>query len=287
MKAVIHLDSSIDKITDLVLNHSEPHKRKLKWIHLTDYFGYPVKSQVFDLRFILTNTLGQGCAFTSYKGDVRDKLHYWLGRDFLDSKEIFSHDSSINENFEYAMKISSLDSICGSILPNLYKGRYEKEYKREKGDPSYKNKWRTMIVLDEVKKLLGSSTNRRILNIGVVASFIGTLRKKGYDVVGTDFHEDIINTKVEGAMIKEGKQSPYLAKNADLVIATGMTITTKTIDSIIKQCNQNGTKIIIFAETGHNFACHYIQNGVDTYLSESFPFYNYYGESEINIYKAK
>jgi hypothetical protein len=277
---------SVAAIEKLVLEYSESHQRKLKWIYLTDYFGFPIPTQIFDLRFILTHTLGQGCAFTSYKGDVRDKVKDWIGKDILQHKSMFLCDSLIDKNFGYSFKVSVLDSIYGNIELPFNKDSYIKETRRINANPEKKNEWRTNIVLDEVKRLLGSSSQRKILNIGAVGSFIEALRKKGYDVIGSDFEEAIINTEVSGTLIRNGNQSPYLAKNVDLVLATGMTISTKTIDKIIGQSKQGKAKIIVFAETGHSFASYYVQNGVDVYLSESFPFYNYKGESVINIYRS-
>ena len=264
------MKNSIKEIQQIVLKKTRPDDRKIKGIWAIDYFHMPTDSQLFDLKLILSQTTGHGCAYSPEKNINRDLLKSLINNDIFTAKNY--------DNIDYSIKISVLDSLYGTLYPPTG----EKE--ENKGNSIDKNKWRTKIVLNEIQNLIGKNSSvKKILNVGVVASFMETLRNEGYDIVGSDLDDDVVNSKIAGTKIVHGKQSPFLARKVDLVIATGMTIATKTIDRIITECNMSGTKLIVFAETGHNFANYYIENGVDVYISESFPFYSMEGSSTITI----
>jgi len=108
--------------------------------------------------------------------------------------------------------------------------------------------------------------------------------KHGCQVIGSDFDPTIIGkTFFDKAPIVSGKKTFEILKSVDIAVVTGMTIVTKTLDSIINVCREHNVKLIVFAETGSNMAQYYVQRGVDCYLSESFPFYIFNGESTISI----
>jgi hypothetical protein len=55
---------------------------------------------------------------------------------------------------------------------------------------------------------------------------------------------------------------------------------------IIDTCKEKNTKVVIFAETGANFGEEYCSTlGVDSVVSELFPFYIFQGVSTIEIYR--
>jgi hypothetical protein len=65
-----------------------------------------------------------------------------------------------------------------------------------------------------------------------------------------------------------------------------MTLATDSLDLIISEARQAGTKLLIFAETGANFGEEYCRTlGVDTVVSEPFPFYIFQGLSTIEVYR--
>ena len=267
------MKDSIAEIQRLVLNRTDSNQRKLNGIWPIDYFATPTQNQAFDLRLIITHTLGQGCAYSEIKNQDRNTFKRLLGRDVLE------------EEIEFAIRVSILDSLYGVLYPFS-----KKETKINNENPDIKNLWRSHIVLSEAQRLIGKSQfskPMRVLNIGFVDSFVRTLREAKYEVFATDLESSIIGAEISGVTIEDGVKSHIILRNVDLVIATGMTITTNTIDRIIKECKKNNTKLLIFAETGHSFASYYLQNGVDTYISEHFPFYSFEGYSIIDICRGR
>ena len=240
------------------------------------YLHTPTKGQKYNLRLYISQTpLGIGCSYSEVDSFDFNMLFRFLGEDAKLALK--------DKNIDYAVKVSILDSMYGELFPMNKKYMRTEEFK---GDYSEKNKWRTEIVINEVVRLIGKSKKLhrlKVLNIGVVSSFVNALKKQGYEVMGADFNKTVADDELGGVNIADGNKSSYMIQNSDLVIATGMTIATRTIDKIIEECKKHQVKLIIFAETGHNFASYYIKKGVDVYLREHFPFYSFTGNSTIDI----
>jgi len=267
---------SLSNIKKKVLDNTDATQRRLISLFPIGHLHMPTPEQKYDLRLYLAQTpIGQGCSYTETKTFDYNLLHDFLGQD---TKKILEE-----ENIECAIKISILDSMYGSLFPIPQKDIISKSFD---GSHSQKNDWRTDIVLHEVERLIGknnASHTFKVLNVGVVASFIKALINAGYDVTGSDFNKTIAEDELTGIRIENGEKTLYLIKDADLVIATGMTIATETLDEIIQECRKHCVKLIVFAETGHSFASYYLNEGVDVFLSEHFPFYSFMGPSKIDI----
>ena len=142
--------------------------------------------------------------------------------------------------------------------------------------------------MSEVEAVLGSvrAESPRILNVGVLGNLIKGLADKGYSVVATDLEDGIIGTSVHGTRIDHGSRTYHHIADADVAVITGMTLTTDAMGDIIETCKTQGTKIVIFAETGANFGEEYCATlGVDSVVSELFPFYIFQGVSTIEVYR--
>ena len=271
---------SLSNIQKKVLDNTDAHQRTLISLFPIRHLHIPTPEQKYDLRLYLAQTpIGQGCSYTETK-----TFDYNLLRDLLgqDTEKILK-----DEKIECAIKISILDSMYGSLFPISQKDIISESFD---GSHSQKDDWRTSIVMHEVEQLIGKSNashKLKVLNIGVVASFLIALINAGYDVTGSDFNNSITGGELTGIRIENGEKSPYLIKDVDIVIATGMTIATETLDAIIQECRKRCVKLIVFAETGHSFASYYLNEGVDVFLSEHFPFYSFMGPSKIDICRKK
>jgi len=271
---------STQDIQKRVLDITVANQRTIISLFPVGFLHMPIPEQKFDLKFYIAQTpLGQGYSYAEIKTFDYSVLYNLLGQD---AKNIFEE-----EQIEYAIKISILDSMYGSLFPMSKNDILSVSFD---GSYTQKDDWRTGIILREADRLIGKSDashTLKVLNIGVVASFIKALINAGYNVVGSDFNRTIAEGELAGVKIEDGEKSPYLIKDADLVIATGMTIATETLDEIIQECKKHGAKLIVFAETGHSFADYYLKEGVDVYLSEHFPFYSFSGPSKIDICRKK
>lgn len=261
---------SIETIIDRIREKSTKNERYVRGLWSVDCLFYPSgNGRIFDYKFLISQTVGQGCAYCVNKMGVED-LRKFIGKDFFD---IDIRDT--------ALQVSLIDSIYGELYPMI-----PTKSLTHVGDSETKMHWRTNIIYDEVLKFIHGDRSKSIVNVGVVGDIIKFFSEQGYQIVGTDFDECIVNTQLFGSYIYSGQNTLDVVANSDVAIVTGMTITTETIDDIIECCKQNNTKLIIFAETGANLAQFYIEMGVDSYISETFPFYIFNGTSRIDIYNS-
>ena len=77
--------NSIDAIQERVLEISQPQQRIVRGLWSTDCFYNPDHNgRIFDYKFIVTQTVGQGCAYSlRYDYDRKDLLQY-VGKDCLE-----------------------------------------------------------------------------------------------------------------------------------------------------------------------------------------------------------
>jgi hypothetical protein len=261
--------NSILEIEQKIIEYSEKKDRIVRGLWGVDCLYNPTNNgRVFDYKFLVSQTAGQGCAYSIKYDYPHDFLRKYVGQDFLEK--------DIND---VALKVCVFDSIYGTIFPPKHKKRMVLN-----SCSFEKMKWRTKIIFDEAIRLLGSVRNKKIVNVGVVGDILLTFKEKGAIISGTDFDNSIVGASVFGDIqIASGDETIKKISDADLAIVTGMTITTNTIDDIIKCCCNRNVKIIIFAETGANLASYYLNQGVNVYLSEYFPFYIFNSTSIIDV----
>ena len=263
--------NSLKDIEDNIMELTSNRDRCINGLWSVDCLYNPSNNgRVFDYKFLVAQTIGQGCSYSVNYDYSRDKLKSYIGHDFSELK--------IND---LAFKVSLFDSIYGELFPVK-----NKEQIHMNANSSEKLKWRTKIIKEEAIRLLGRISEKTIVNVGVVGDILLEFKKLGAYVTGTDFDKSIIGNTSFGVPVKDGENTLEILKTADLAVITGMTISTGTIDSIINTCLANNVRIIVFAETGANLADYYIKHGVDVYLSEYFPFYIFNGCSYIDICRA-
>ncbi len=262
--------NSIETLIKLIGDNSNSEERTVKGIWDVKCLYNPKgNGRIFDYRFLVSQTLGQGCAYSIKESYDVEYLKSIIGKDFLHC-----------DITDSSLLLSLIDSIYDKLFPKIPYFTQTKD-----GASEDKMKWRTQIILDRTKALLGNDTNKKVLNIGVVGDFIREFERAGYDISGSDFDDDIVNTTMfDNAYIHHGNFTIDALKDKDLAIITGMTITTNTIDEITEYCNKNSIATIVFAETGSNLGGFYTSRGIDCYVGEEFPFYIFNGKSTINVH---
>jgi hypothetical protein len=228
--------------------------------------------RVFKYWFLVSQTVGQGSCYCDKELVVDESL---IGRD---AREI------IGEKDCYS--ISILDSIYSSI-PKRPSQVFEIT-----GTSIQKTPKRNKILVDEVVRLAGLAKSGagkpRVLNVGVLGNLIKGLTDLGYPVRATDLDSKIIGKPIHGVMVESGSENFKHIKESDIAVITGMTLTTDALEDIIDVCQKYDTRILMFAETGANFGEEYCQTiGVDTVVSEPFPFYIFQGTSRIEVHRRE
>ncbi|MGB7062714.1 MAG: DUF364 domain-containing protein [Candidatus Zixiibacteriota bacterium] len=235
----------------------------------TELFFKPnIFERVFRYTFVLAQTVGQGCSYCD-----QDVLldHDLIGKD---SREIITQTSCTG--------IAVLDSIFSSIP------KQPQQVHELQGDSIGKTSRRNSIILNEAEMLLKgrSRGEARIVNVGVVGDLIRKLRDRNYAVFATDFDKAVVGRSLHGVNIEGGSKTLSYVRDCDIAIITGMTLATHSLDCIVETAHACGTKLLMFAETGANFAEEYCNTiGIDVVVSEPFPFYIFQGRTRIEVYR--
>ncbi len=229
--------------------------------------------RVFDCKFLIAQTIGQGCVYCDINAYEHSYLRSFVGKNYFDID--FKDDSSL--------ELAIMDSLYGEYFNQNCD--YESILS---GRSSEKAIERSNIIVEEALKLTNGRKDIRVVNVGVVGNILRGFMEREIEVCGTDFDPEIVNKNMFGKVpICHGDETLSCVKKADIAIVTGMTIATQTLDSILETAKENGTKVVVFAETGANFASTYLENGVDVFISEPFPFYIFNGDSKIKVYRKK
>ncbi|WP_438009349.1 DUF364 domain-containing protein [Sorangium sp. So ce321] len=217
---------------------------------------------------VYAQTLWQGCAYSAY-GDapVDDAL---LG---ADTRHIVTD--------HWPTSIAVLDAVYAN-----FERRPLRTYQFS-GNAHEKTVERARIIVEEVCDLLGDPAGKRVLNVGVMGNFFPHLLKRGVRVIGSDFDPALIERGLGGVKVCDGQHTNELIHACDLVLATGMTLTTATLDSILQGVKEAGKKLVLFAATGSHFGETYCKEiGVDCVISEYQPQYMFQGTSRIDVFRA-
>jgi hypothetical protein len=233
-------------------------------------FKPTVDERTFKYWFLVSQTVGQGSCYCDQDLVVDESLIGRDAREIIPEKDCYS--------------ISVLDSIYASIK------RHPHRVHEISGNSIEKTAQRNAIILNEVEYVLGGLKPKgekpRIMNVGVLGTLIKSLTEKEYSVAATDLDDRILNTRVHGVMVENGSKNFQLIPESDVVVITGMALTTDALGDIIDVCKQHRTRIVIFAETGAHFGEEYCRTlGADSVVSEPFPFYIFQGVSRIEIYR--
>ena len=188
----------------------------------------------------------------------------------------------------FPLKVAILDSIYDTprIKPDL-----EVEIS---GNSTSKSRYRAEIIAGEVSRIINRKQARSelkskvpvVLNIGYVGTFYTILTKSfNPEYLVTDLENELLTTKGQVDIFDGNKYNREFLKKADVAIVTGMVLSTRTLTEIIEIARENNTSILVFAETGYNFAPYYRDYGVDVAVSEPFPYYIFDGTSSIRVFR--
>lgn len=170
------------------------------------------------------------------------------------------------------LRIAALDALYGNIVGPAVQDEVRS------GTPDQRALDRATFVCDEVRRIastLGRSRKKlRIVNVGVVGDFLEQLvKERSFAVEATDKYDALWGEKIHGVEIQEDSRTERCVAEADIALVTGMTLANGTIDGIFEAARENGTKLVLFAETGSNFAEMYLDEGAASVIAESYPFY--------------
>jgi hypothetical protein len=157
------------------------------------------------------------------------------------------------------------------------------------GDTVSKSIQRAKIVCSEIELIRDQRAISKptVLMIGVVQTIVKQLQDSGMITILSDLDPQLIGNRIAGVEVQDGKLNRSLIHDCDIILATGMTITTATLDSIVDSARQYSKPLVMFAQTGSNFAEEYIALGIESVLAEHYPWYCFPGQSNIQVFRRR
>jgi hypothetical protein len=248
---------------------SDPDNFRVRGLWKMELLFRPtIHERTFSYTVLLAQTLGQGCCYSDPDHTLDPSL---LGED------AWSHIGGRG-----CTSIALLDSIYASIP------KHPAESHELRGNSVEKTQKRNSILVAEAERLISGRPGGdvHLVNVGVVGDLIKKLKDRGHSVLATDLDTELVGKTIHGVNVKHGSRTLEYVKCCDVAIVTGMTLSTNTLDEIFVAALEHDTRILLFAETGANFAEEYCCTiGIDAVISEPFPFYIFQGVSTIEVYR--
>ncbi|MFD9214689.1 MULTISPECIES: Rossmann-like domain-containing protein [unclassified Streptomyces] len=115
--------------------------------------------------------------------------------------------------------------------------------------------------------LLDIEPGTKVALIGVVNPLVAAIRERGGVCLPCDLN---LRTTQWGEQVADDMTE--VLREADAVVATGMTLSNGTFDLILEHCREQGVPLVVYAQTGSAVARAFLSGGVTALNAEPFPF---------------
>ncbi|MCP9975686.1 Rossmann-like domain-containing protein [Streptomyces somaliensis] len=115
--------------------------------------------------------------------------------------------------------------------------------------------------------LLDIEPGAKVALIGVVNPLVAAIRDRGGVCLPCDLN---LRTTQWGEQVSDDMTE--VLKEADAVVATGMTLSNGTFDLLLEHCREQGVPLVVYAQTGSAVARAFLGGGVTALNAEPFPF---------------
>ena len=220
-----------------------------------------------DMNFCLV-LLENGYGFSYFQGEVDYSLSRFVNKDSL---EVVEQETPIY------LRVAILDALFCLLNRNTFES------------PSFFTGSIREKAKQRATELLKHVPDRsKVLLLGAATEIIEEATKKKCNIKILDLEKQKIGLNLSSIEIEDGNHSDFESEiqNTEYVIATGMIFVSEYIDRILDLTRKHGKHLSLFMETGSNFGPQLITRGVDRVLSESFPFYDFYGDTKYYIYQT-
>ncbi|ANJ09941.1 MULTISPECIES: Rossmann-like domain-containing protein [Streptomyces] len=121
--------------------------------------------------------------------------------------------------------------------------------------------------------LLDTGPGARVGLIGVVNPLVAAIRERGGTPLLCDFN---LRTTQWGDPVTDDMHE--VLDTAEAVVATGMTLSNGTFDTVLARCRERGVPLVVYAQTGSAVARAFLGAGVTALSAEPFPFSQFSAE---------
>jgi hypothetical protein len=247
----------------------EPDAFKIRFVSDASQWFSPHSADLgyFDRLLVVATEEGTGAAFCPHRGDVSS------------CSDVLGRDSRAIESDHICVEIAALDAAFGSVPcdvgPDL-----ETE---ARGSTSLRGDLRASLVAGEVQRLGAES----VVMVGAVGSVLAELAERGIATSAVDMDPDVIGETLAGATVLGADRGLELIERSDAAVITGMALTTETTDLLLAAARSSGTEVVMFCQTGSNFAPAYLEESVAAIVTETYPFYMIPGMTSFRVYRKK
>ncbi|MFI1394343.1 Rossmann-like domain-containing protein [Streptomyces sp. NPDC020681] len=126
---------------------------------------------------------------------------------------------------------------------------------------------------EAVAGLLDIRDGAKVALIGVVNPLVAAIRERGGVPLPCDFN---LRTTQWGDPVT--KDMDEVLERADAVVATGMTLSNGSFDTILTRCRDSELPLVVYAQTGSAVARAFLGHGVTALSAEPFPFSQFSAE---------
>lgn len=140
------------------------------------------------------------------------------------------------------------------------------------------------VARDEaIASLVSLKPGQRVGLIGVVNPLVAAIQQHGAICLPCDFNMERTQDGLEVA-----KDMQPVLEQADVIIATGMTLSNGSFDHILAAARRRNIPLIVYAQTGSGIVPRFLGDGVTAISAEPFPFSQFSADpTPIYLYRAE
>lgn len=160
------------------------------------------------------------------------------------------------------VRIAALDAYLNAVLPHR-EAKEASVMMLPAGAPPVR-----AVARDEaIASLVSIKPGQRVGLIGVVNPLVTAIQQHGAICLPCDFNMQRTQDGLEVA-----KDMQPVLEQADVIIATGMTLSNGSFDQILGAARRRNIPLIVYAQTGSGIVPRFLGNGVTAISAEPFPF---------------
>ncbi|MFF9915181.1 Rossmann-like domain-containing protein [Streptomyces sp. NPDC013457] len=177
------------------------------------------------------------------------------------------------------LRIAALDAYLSETRPHRVAGEAgdAEAVTLPAGTPEVRARARDAAVAG----LLDIEQGARVGLIGVVNPLVAAIRERGGEPLPCDLN---LRATQWGDPVTADMHE--VLERADAVVATGMTLSNGSFDTVLERCRVRGIPLIVYAQTGSAVARAFLGSGVTALSAEPFPFSQFSAE-ETALYRYR
>lgn len=181
--------------------------------------------------------------------------------------------SSLLEDERLPVRVAALDAYFNLVHPHENNSR-ARPFVLPGGTAVERAKHRDAAITS----LVNIDPGTRVALIGVVNPLVKAIENAGGICMPCDFN---LHATQDGQVIEQDMYT--IIYDCDMIIATGMTMSNGSFDTLLQAGRESGVPLIVYAQTGSGIAPNFLGNGVAAVSAEPFPF-SQFSSHETTLY---